>query len=350
MDEHSINIQLILWVPNEMNVSVCHHSNVFTYMTLKNQEWTLRCLIEIDYIIGTNLLTNHVFQPTGIIFEVVQDIIGMNLLTKFHEDRTVNVASKWLTRKIAPPLGSHTNLLTKFHEDWAINVASRVLTRFYYSHLKKNTPPPGGHVCKATKTIFKLIQDIIGTNLLTKFHDDRKINVTSRMLTRKNAPLPWSPYIIRMNLLTEFHEDRTINVASRVLTRFYYSHIRKNAPPLGSHVFHAKVTIFELIQIIIGKNLLSKFHEDRKINVASRVLPRKNAPPPGSHVFQPTGIIFKFVQDIIGMNLLTKFHEDRTINKNAPPNGSHVFQANVTIFKLIQDIIETNLLTKFHED
>ncbi|KAH3891486.1 hypothetical protein DPMN_015590 [Dreissena polymorpha] len=99
----------------------------------------------------------------------------------------------------------------------------------------------------------------------------------------------------------------------------------------------------------------SKFHEDRKINVASRLLTRKNAPPPGGHVFQPTGIIFKLVQDIIGMNLPTKFHEYQTINvasrvKNAPPLGSHVFQANVTIFELIQDIIKTNLLTKFHED
>ncbi|KAH3873030.1 hypothetical protein DPMN_036255 [Dreissena polymorpha] len=113
----------------------------------------------------------------------------------------------------------------------------------------------------------------------------------------------------------------------------------------------------------IGTNLLTKFHEDRKINVASRVLTRKNAPPPGSHVFQPTGIIFELVQDIIGMNLLTKFQEDRTINvasrvltrfcyshirKNAPPLVSHVFQANVIIFELIQDIIKTNLLTKFH--
>ncbi|KAH3816123.1 hypothetical protein DPMN_117631 [Dreissena polymorpha] len=43
---------------------------------------------------------------------------------------------------------------------------------------------------------------------------------------------------------------------------------------------------------IIGTNLLTKFHEDRKINVATRVHIRKNAPPPGSHVFQPTGIIF----------------------------------------------------------
>ncbi|KAH3853829.1 hypothetical protein DPMN_096364 [Dreissena polymorpha] len=120
----------------------------------------------------------HVFQPTSIIFELIQDIIGMNLLTEFHEDRTINVASRV---KNAPPLGSHvfsskhinkTNLLTIFHEDWTINVASRVLTR-------KNTPPPGGHVFKETKTIFELIQDIIGTNLLTTFHKDRKINVAS---------------------------------------------------------------------------------------------------------------------------------------------------------------------------
>ncbi|KAH3722199.1 hypothetical protein DPMN_065154 [Dreissena polymorpha] len=247
---------------------------------------------------------------------------------------------------------------------------------------RKNAPPPGGHVFKATKTIFELIQDIIGTNLLTKFHDDPKINVTSRVLTRKNAPPPWWPYIIGINPLTEFHEDRTINVASRVknapligshvfqanvtifeliqdinnkilltkfhedwtinvasrvLTRFYYSHIRKNAPPLGSHDFQAKVTIFKLIQDIIETNLLSKFHEDRKINEASRVLTRKNAPPPGGHVFQPTGIIFQLTINVAS-------------RKNAPPLGSHVFQANVTIFKLIQDIIETNLLTKFHED
>ncbi|KAH3691314.1 hypothetical protein DPMN_192365 [Dreissena polymorpha] len=86
------------------------------------------------------------------------------------------------------------NLLTKFHEDRKINVASRVLTRFFYSHIRKNAPPTG--------IIFELVQDIIGVNLLTMFH-----------------------------------EDRTVNVASRVLTRFYYSDIRKNAPPFGSHFF-----------------------------------------------------------------------------------------------------------------
>ncbi|KAH3823522.1 hypothetical protein DPMN_125328 [Dreissena polymorpha] len=100
---------------------------------------------------------------------------------------------------------------------------------------------------------------------------------------------------------------------------------------------------------------LISFHEDWKINVASRVLTRKIAPPPGGHVFQSTGIIFELIQESIGLNLLTKFHEDQIINvvsrvKNAPTFCSHVFQANVNIFKLIQDIIETNFLTKFHED
>ncbi|KAH3892820.1 hypothetical protein DPMN_016950 [Dreissena polymorpha] len=343
--------------------------------------------------VASRVLTSHVFQPTGIIFELIQDINGMNLLTK----------------KNAPPLGSlffqaniiifeliqdtiETNLLTKFHEDWTINVASR-----------EKCPAPGGHVFKATKTIFKLIQDIIGTNLLTKFHDDRKINVTSRVLTRKIAPPLWWPYIIGMNLLTEknalplgghvikanvtifdliqeiigtnlltiFHQDWTINATSRVLTRFYYRHIWKNARPPGGHVFQSTGIIFELVQDIIGMNLLTKknalplgshvfqakvtifedisktnlltkFHEDRKINVASRVLTRKNAPPPGGHFHEDQTIN-------VAYRVLTRFYYSH-IRKNAPPLGSHVFQANVTIFELIQDIIETKLLTKFQED
>ncbi|KAH3850022.1 hypothetical protein DPMN_092427 [Dreissena polymorpha] len=37
---------------------------------------------------------------------------------------------------------------------------------------RKNTAPPGAHVFEPTGTIFELAQDIILTNLLTKFHDD----------------------------------------------------------------------------------------------------------------------------------------------------------------------------------
>ncbi|KAH3837610.1 hypothetical protein DPMN_111007 [Dreissena polymorpha] len=92
-----------------------------------------------------------------------------------------------------------------------------------------------------------------------------------------------------MNLLTKFYEDQTRNVASRVLTRFYYSHIRQNAQPLGSHVFQANVTIFELIQDIIETYLLTKFHEDWTINVASRELTRQMLTPHNAQCTQHNG-------------------------------------------------------------
>ncbi|KAH3845821.1 hypothetical protein DPMN_088111 [Dreissena polymorpha] len=140
-------------------------------------------------------------------------------------------------------------------------IKTNIVTKFQNIEQKmKDAPPPGGHVFQPTVTIFKLVRDIIGTILVTK------------VLTRKNAP---HTDIMRTNVLTKFHDDRTINVASRVLTRFYYNHIRKNVPPLGSHVFQANVTIFELIQDIIEFNLLTKFQKDWTINVASKVLTRQ---------------------------------------------------------------------------
>ncbi|KAH3795513.1 hypothetical protein DPMN_149068 [Dreissena polymorpha] len=276
----------------------------------------------------------------------------MNLLTTFHEGRKINVASReYCSAHWWPCFQANvsifklfqdiieTNFLTKFHEDWTINVASRVLTR-------KNAPPPGDHVFKATKTILELIQDIIGTNLLTKFHEYHKINVTSRVLTRRNAPPPGG----------HINEDWTINVVPIALKRFYYSHIKpykEKSPPLGSHVFQANATIFELIQDIIETNVLTKLHDDWTINVASRVLTShiwKNAPPSVGHVFKATETIFELTRDIIGTHLLTKFHEDRKINEKCNAPGGHVFQATGIILKIVQDITGMNLLTMFHED
>ncbi|KAH3735486.1 hypothetical protein DPMN_042018 [Dreissena polymorpha] len=327
-------------------------------------------------------------------FPHYSDIIGTNLLTKFHEDRKINVASSHI-RKNAPPPGSHVfqptgiifelfkditcigmNLLTKFHEDWTVNVVSRVLTRFYYKWTINAASRVLTSHFQPTGIISELVQNIIGKNLLTKFHEDLTINVASRVLTRfyyshikKNAP-PLGSHVFqanvtifeliqdinKTNLLTIFYEDSTINVSSKVLKR-------KNAPPPGGYVFKDIKTIFKLIQDIIGTNLLTKFHEDRKINVASRVLTRKNSLPPGGLVYQPKGLCCELVQDIIGTNLRTKknalhlgshFHEDWAINvasrEKCPPLGSHVFQAKITIFELLQDIIGTNLLSKFHED
>ncbi|KAH3693198.1 hypothetical protein DPMN_192600 [Dreissena polymorpha] len=376
--------------------------------TIFNEDWTINVTLRVK---NTPSPGDHVFQPSRHIF-------------KLHADGTINVASSVLTRQmplswwpcsdqekcpakfltIFEPVQDiiGTNLVTNFHEDWTINVASRLSTR-------KNAPPTVGHVFQLTATIFELVQDIIGKNLLTKFHDNRTINVASRVLTRKNAQSPEGHIfqqtgiifelvqdIIATNLVTKFHDERTINGLQE-----------KNAPPPGGHAFQPTGTIFKFVQDINGANLLTKFHDDRTINVASRPYD-ENAPPLGGHVFQPTETLFEFVQDIIGTNLLTYglmvgrwlrdrepgvqmgtcgcilrqnvngrlmtqknapppgghvfqptgitfelFHEDRTINvasrlKNPPPPGGHVFQA--TILELVQVIVETNLLTKFHED
>ncbi|KAH3728292.1 hypothetical protein DPMN_054246 [Dreissena polymorpha] len=221
------------------------------------------------------------------------DIYKTNLFTKFHDDWANNVTSRnhviQLTGTIFE-LNSRikeTNVLTKFHEYWAKNVTSRVFIR-------ETAPPTGGHVFQRTQTTFKLNQHIIKANILTKFHEN------------------WAK-----------------NVTSRAFTCFHYIHIEKNAPPSGGHVFSPIWTIFELVRHINKTNVLTNFHDDWAKIVTSRVFTRKTALPTGGHVFQRTGTTFELNQhinkaniltnfeldrDIIGTNLLTKFHEDRTIN------------------------------------
>ncbi|KAH3802007.1 hypothetical protein DPMN_155673 [Dreissena polymorpha] len=162
-------------------------------------------------IIGTNLLTKvlarkkappplggHVFQPTGTVFKLIKDIENNRLLP------------------------DHINV---FHEDLTINVASRVLK-------SKNASPTGCHVFKATRTFFQTSPRYIRINIQTKFHDDLKMIVAPRVLSRKNAPPPLAAmrnapalgsYVFQANI-------GNIDVAYRVL-------IRKNAPPHGGHVF-----------------------------------------------------------------------------------------------------------------
>ncbi|KAH3797382.1 hypothetical protein DPMN_150962 [Dreissena polymorpha] len=64
-------------------------------------------------------------------------------------------------------------------------------------------------------TIFKLVRDINKTNVLTNLYDDWAKIVTSRVLTWKNCE---------------------------------YTHIEKNAPPTGGHVFSPISTILELVR------------------------------------------------------------------------------------------------------
>ncbi|KAH3733822.1 hypothetical protein DPMN_040257 [Dreissena polymorpha] len=58
------------------------------------------------------------------------------------------------------------------------------------------------------------------TYFFSKFYEDWTY-VTPTVFTRKTTRSPWRPCqdINRTNLLTKFHKDCTINVASRVFTR-----------------------------------------------------------------------------------------------------------------------------------
>ncbi|KAH3814289.1 hypothetical protein DPMN_142784 [Dreissena polymorpha] len=180
-----------------------------------------------------------------------------------------------------------------FHDDWTKNVTSRPKSNKRISRsaaARRNNSMPlcgGNHVIQITRTIFKLNSHIKETNVLTKFHENRAKNVTSR-----------------------------------VFTCFHY-------PPTGCHVFSPIWIIFILVRDINKTNVLTNFHDDWAKIVTSRVFTRKTAPPIGGHVFQRTGTTFKLNQhiiktniltnfkldqDFIGRKLLTKFHEDWTIN------------------------------------
>ncbi|KAH3864987.1 hypothetical protein DPMN_028020 [Dreissena polymorpha] len=294
----------------------------------------------------------HKHWTTNVTFSVITRKTGLPPGSHFHEDWTINVTSRVLKRKTATttggktgtPPGSHvfqpigtiidfvediirTNVLTKFHEDWTINLTFTVKTAL----------PPGGHVFLPTGTIFELVKDFIGTHVLTKktatspgtqFHEDWTINVISKVLTRKTATTTgghvfhstgtifklglkiknclatWQPYIIRTNVLTKFHEDWTINLTSTV----------KTAPPPGGHVFLPTGIIFELVKYFIGTHVPTKFHDDWTKNITSRVLNKENCHTPWHAGFSTTRSIFKLVQDINVTHVLTKFHEDWTIN------------------------------------
>ncbi|KAH3783757.1 hypothetical protein DPMN_161701 [Dreissena polymorpha] len=99
-------------------------------------------------------------------------------------------------RQKCPAPGGH------FHEDRTIYVVCR-----------EKCHAPDGHIFQPLGNIFELVQDINGTNLLTKFHDDRKINEASRVLTRKTAPAPWWPCfssnLLTMQILTPHDGRRT---------------------------------------------------------------------------------------------------------------------------------------------
>ncbi|KAH3884814.1 hypothetical protein DPMN_008799 [Dreissena polymorpha] len=181
--------------------------------------------------------------------------------------------------------------------DGRTNMSKTILPLFFES---------GGHNEKTAPIPAAMFQDIIGTNLQTKFHDDRKIIGHAFLPIQTIFEL--NCHIQKTHVLTKFHEHWTKNVTSRVFPCFHYIHIEKNAPLPGGHVFSPILTIFELDQEINKTNVLTNFHDDWAKIVTSRV---KTALPTGGHVFQHTGTTFELNQDIIKTNILTNFELGR---------------------------------------
>ncbi|KAH3850200.1 hypothetical protein DPMN_092606 [Dreissena polymorpha] len=158
-------------------------------------------------------IQDHVIQLTGTIFQLNSRSKKTNVLTKFHENWAKNVTSR--TNR---PTDQQTNRQT----------GQKQYVPHYYSGGHQNAPPTGGHVFSSIWTLFKLVRHINKTNVLINFHDDGPSIVTSRVFTRKTAPPTgghlhedWALNvtstvfeldrdIIGTNLLTKFHEDQTI--------------------------------------------------------------------------------------------------------------------------------------------
>ncbi|KAH3820671.1 hypothetical protein DPMN_122419 [Dreissena polymorpha] len=156
----------------------------------------------------------------------------------------------------------------------------------------ENCPTPLAAMFIDPSGPFANSSEIYKTNLFTKFHDGWAKNVTSRVHV-----IQLTGTIFQLN--SRIKETIANNVTSRVFTCFHYKHIEKNAPPNGGSVFSLIWTIFELV---------------RHINK-----PMKTAPPTGGHIHEDlalnvTSTVFELDPDFIGMKLLNKFHGDRTIN------------------------------------
>ncbi|KAH3874741.1 hypothetical protein DPMN_037994 [Dreissena polymorpha] len=246
-----------------------------------------------------HLLQGNVIQLTGTIFELNSHIKETNVLTKFHENWAKNITSRVFKcfhyihiEKNAPPTGGHVfhrsgpfsnsseisikpMFFTNFHDDLANIVTSRVFTWFLYSQIRKTSPPTGGHI---GHNIFELDRDFIKTKLLTKFHEDRIINVASRVFTNQMWTTDGQRPVTKAHLsnqetkvLAKFHKDWTKNVTSRVFTYKCPAHWRSFFSPiwtifeLNQHITKTNIlTNFELDLDFIGTKLLTKFHEDRK--------------------------------------------------------------------------------------
>ncbi|KAH3862508.1 hypothetical protein DPMN_025475 [Dreissena polymorpha] len=209
----------------------------------------------------------------------------INILTKFHKDwmKTINILTKfqkdWMktvTSTVYTNKLLTINILTKFHKDWTKTATSiiNILTKFHKDWMKTATSIIN-ILTKFHKDWMKTATSIVYTskiNILTKFHKDWMKTVTSTVYTiklLKDASIHARTYGRRTShghrsspchfANAHRHDDWEINVLCRVFTRCNYCHMKKTSMSTGS-----------LWSIIIGTNVLTKFHEDFAQNVASK--------------------------------------------------------------------------------
>ncbi|KAH3708279.1 hypothetical protein DPMN_067726 [Dreissena polymorpha] len=131
-----------------------------------------------------------------------------------------------------------TNVMTKCHEDWKIHV-----------HIRKNAPNPGGNVFQhSTKIPLPQI-------FLPKF---MMIGHKMWPLENEKCPAPGGHVFQPTGIIFEFHEDLTIN-----------QYLEKCSAPLRP-CFLSNRNHFQTRPRYHCKKILTKFHEDRTINAASR--------------------------------------------------------------------------------
>ena len=89
---------------NSTNISL-RQTFLQSYMKFGHEMWLLQCLQGFSFFWANDL----VIYPAWPSFELDRDIIETNLLTNFHEDQTINVASRVFTNKCGRTDGPRTD-------------------------------------------------------------------------------------------------------------------------------------------------------------------------------------------------------------------------------------------------
>ena len=161
-----------------------------------------------------------VFDLTWPIFDLVWDFIKTNILTKFQDYWTENVASGAYTRfsKIWPsdllfdptwPIFSNSSEISSRQTFWP---SFRIIRLKMWPRERTQGCPkiwPNDLVLDSTWPIFELVRDFIKINILTKFHDNQTQNA-STAYTRKNVDIAQCTTHVGHSTITIVHSEHFV--------------------------------------------------------------------------------------------------------------------------------------------